>query len=299
MAGTPRGRFGAGRQGASRAAVALRLAREKRCDRELPALAKRGRQTLGRVVTPLSRRSASLGTNVIVYAPGTGHGLGHELRRKRRHATQAPVLPGCDKRAGGIVVDDRCPSRSEGDPPAGALAAALDRPGGWGTAAGAPGSFDPDEPPTARLAERSSRHTAHRTRAREDQVEQSPPASTGPRLRGNSRPRSDRSGPRQPKGRFQERPFVGGVDLWGARPGASSAGRVCAGEPLEEAAAFPEPAIEELRSRMPCRLRRRRRRCRDHWMCGAFRCIHLFVLPFDLLTIPIEPDVPKPALRVG
>ena len=90
---------------------------------------------------------------------GAGHDLAHELRCQRCHAAQAAILPGCDERPGNVVVHDGGSRSRERDASPGALAAALDRPGGRSAAAVARRPLDPGQ--RASGSPRRARRRAH------------------------------------------------------------------------------------------------------------------------------------------
>ncbi len=104
--------------------------------------------------------------------------VGHELGGKPCDAAEAVFLPGGDEAPGGAVVGDRRPRGGEGNPPPGALAAALHRPGRRAAAAGADRPAEDDELPAAGAAQQLVAGPAREAPLREQKTEE-PRAEVG------------------------------------------------------------------------------------------------------------------------
>jgi hypothetical protein len=82
-----------------------------------------------------------------------GHSPGDELSGQSRERAGSALLPAPYEGAGGIGVDDCRTGRCEGEPPPGALAATIDRPGSVSAAAGAERRVNWHQPDAAAVAE--------------------------------------------------------------------------------------------------------------------------------------------------
>ncbi len=98
--------------------------------------------------------------------------LGDELGSEGRERAEAALLPRADERPRDGRVRDRRPRGGEREPPAGALAAALDRPGRGRAAAGAERRDDPDERAPADLARERARPPTAGAASGEEQVDE-------------------------------------------------------------------------------------------------------------------------------
>ena len=107
---------------------------------------------------------------------GSVHDLGGELGER----ALAALLPGADEPLRRVVVGDGRTRTCKRDPAAGALAAALDRPGSRSAAALAARRAEPLEPPFARPAEHCPVRAADDAPSREDEVEQHPATLRAP-----------------------------------------------------------------------------------------------------------------------
>ena len=141
--------------GTGETALALRPAGpgDDREDGQLPVLRERDGQALGGVDAPPADPVVLAGHERERRRGRPRHQLDDELGRQVGDAPDAALLPGADERLCRTPVGDRGPRRREREPPAGALATALDRPGGRAPAPRAEGPAEDEQSRTALLAE--------------------------------------------------------------------------------------------------------------------------------------------------
>jgi len=99
-------------------------------------------------------------------------GVDDQFGGERPDVAQATLLPCGDEQPDADLVSDRRARRGEGDPPARALAAALDGPGGGRTAAGAERRGEPRQSAGTGCAEGGARDGADDAAPREEQIQQ-------------------------------------------------------------------------------------------------------------------------------
>jgi len=126
---------------------------KERLDREAPAAAKLAGESLGRL---MASTQASISVRWDIrddVSRRERHPCHDELGGDGSERAGSALLPAANERAGGVCVDDRGAGRREREPPARALAAALDRPGCMSTAPPAKRGVDRHEPGPAGVAE--------------------------------------------------------------------------------------------------------------------------------------------------
>ena len=204
-------------------------------------MAQPGSQALGRVVAPFQAAIVVGGDESDRVRARSWDGFGHKLCSLGGERAQAAFLPGGDETPRRIVVDDGGSGGRERNSTPGTFAAAVDRPRGRRAAPPAERSGDADEPRAATRAERLSRLAARGAAHRNDEVEERRGPAHATRVRAALPRAGDFFAPEQTKGRCCGPSSQGGVMRGIVWP---SGGLVAAGQPLEEAATFPEPVLE-------------------------------------------------------
>ena len=140
-------------------------------DGDVPVRAELARESLRRVVAAVST-ALRIGRDEDQRLAAVVERVGGQGSRDGRQAAEASLLPASDESAHGLVVGDSRPRPGEGQPPAGALAAASDGPGRGGAAALAARAAKSGQRAEAALADLRTRKPARNAALRQQEVEQ-------------------------------------------------------------------------------------------------------------------------------
>ena len=152
---------------------------EKRRDRKAPEPSELAGERFGRLV-PAPQAAIAVGRDIrdgVCRRPG--HSPGDELGGQGRERAGSALLPAPYEGAGRIGVDDCRTGRREGEPPPGALAATIDRPGSVSAAAGAERRVNWHQPDAAARRRRAGRALRRRRNARERGARRATPSRLG------------------------------------------------------------------------------------------------------------------------
>ncbi len=145
--------------------------REERQDGELPHGSKLGRQPLGGVVPALQLAVRIAGDEDDTRGVRSRHRLADDCRGPAGEPAQAALLPRPHDRAQPVVVRQRRPSTSEGEPPAGTLRTAVYGPGRRRAATHAERRLDAAQRRSAAVAYLRSGEGANKAALRQEKVE--------------------------------------------------------------------------------------------------------------------------------